>query len=158
MSSVGFFIIFVFVFFNLKATASDMGPTRPRYIFAVMISLHAVLKVEVRFLERPTVAVALTVSYIISRNEPFEYTDSKSVDSDIIAKEIQVTEIAFVHVIFGMFLPKSVTSSRFLIEEMTVAKSTARVTVLIPPAVPTGEPPINIKKRHTIAEESVKYS
>ena len=35
---------------------------------------------------------------------------------------------------------------------------TATVTVFIPPAVPTGEPPINIKSRQTIAVAFVRFS
>ena len=35
---------------------------------------------------------------------------------------------------------------------------TAMVTVFIPPAVPTGEPPINIKKIDVAAEAFVKFS
>lgn len=41
---------------------------------------------------------------------------------------------------------------------MADANITAKVTVLTPPAVPTGEPPINISNRQTIAEESVRFS
>ena len=37
-------------------------------------------------------------------------------------------------------------------------KRTAMVTVLIPPAVPTGEPPITIKIRETNAEAFVRFS
>ena len=32
------------------------------------------------------------------------------------------------------------------------------VTVLIPPAVPTGEPPINMRNREIIVEGSVRFS
>ena len=35
--------------------------------------------------------------------------------------------------------------------ETTVNTSTAIVVVLIPPAVPDGDPPINIKRQHTRA-------
>ena len=37
------------------------------------------------------------------------------------------------------------------------AISTARVTVLMPPAVPTGEPPINISSKDTIAAPFVRF-
>ena len=42
-------------------------------------------------------------------------------------------------------------SRRPLIMETTVNTSTAIVVVLIPPAVPDGDPPINIKRQHTRA-------
>ena len=35
--------------------------------------------------------------------------------------------------------------------------NTTIVTVLTPPAVPTGEPPINIRSRETIAEAFVRF-
>ena len=36
--------------------------------------------------------------------------------------------------------------------------STAKVTVLMPPAVPTGDPPINIRSRDVRAEAFVRFS
>ena len=45
-----------------NAIISEMGPTRPRYIVAVMISLPRSLRLGVKFRVRPTVAVALTGS------------------------------------------------------------------------------------------------
>ena len=46
----------------LKAIASDIGPTLPKYIVAMIIILPMLPSEEVRFLVSPTVAVALTVS------------------------------------------------------------------------------------------------
>ena len=39
---------------------------------------------------------------------------------------------------------------------MAETASTAKVTVLIPPAVPTGEPPITISSRHTMEDALVR--
>ena len=46
----------------VSAMAIEIGPTRPKYIAAQMISLPAVGRLAVRLRLRPTVAVALTVS------------------------------------------------------------------------------------------------
>ena len=46
----------------LNAIAREIGPTLPKYIVLIMIIFPKRLRDEVRFLESPTVAVALTVS------------------------------------------------------------------------------------------------
>ena len=61
-SSMGFLTIFILSFFIWKDIAKEIGPIRPRYIVAVMISLPQTLSADVKFLVKPTVAVALTVS------------------------------------------------------------------------------------------------
>ena len=57
----------------MKASASEIGPIRPIYIVKIIITLPQRPSVGVRFLVRPTVAVALTVSVVIlmsyARNE-----------------------------------------------------------------------------------------
>ena len=45
-----------------RAMAKEMGPTLPKYIVTIMMNFPTVLSDEVRFLESPTVAVALPVS------------------------------------------------------------------------------------------------
>ena len=55
-------ITFWLSFLLPSATASEIGPTLPKYIVTMIISFPIVLSVAVRFLESPTVAVALTVS------------------------------------------------------------------------------------------------
>ena len=45
-----------------SATASEMGPTLPKYMVTMMMNFPTVLRFAVRLLERPTVAEALTVS------------------------------------------------------------------------------------------------
>jgi UDP-N-acetylmuramoyl-tripeptide--D-alanyl-D-alanine ligase len=78
----------VFCFLKLRATAREIGPTLPKYIVAVIINLPTALRLEVRFLERPTVAVALTVSYAISIAEAPSVTAARSkVEQNIIKKD-----------------------------------------------------------------------
>ena len=55
-------MIFGDCFLVLNATASEIGPTRPKYIVAMMIPFPISFRNGVRFLDNPTVAVALTVS------------------------------------------------------------------------------------------------
>ena len=55
-------MLFVIALLDANAIAIEIGPILPRYIVAIMISLPHTLRDEVRFLVRPTVAVALTVS------------------------------------------------------------------------------------------------
>ena len=55
-------MMFGLSFFVKNAIAREIGPTLPRYIVAIIISFHAVFRLGVRALVRPTVAVALTVS------------------------------------------------------------------------------------------------
>ena len=62
MTQIAFLITFSELFRILNATAKDIGPTRPKYIVAIIMHLPKVFKKGVRFLDKPTVAVALTVS------------------------------------------------------------------------------------------------
>jgi hypothetical protein len=62
ISSVGSEITFWLSFLHPNATASEIGPTLPKYIVAIIIRFPKISRVAVRFLESPTVAVALTVS------------------------------------------------------------------------------------------------
>lgn len=55
-------MIFLFTFLKLKAIAREIGPILPKYIVAIIISLPTLLRLAVKFLVSPTVAVALTVS------------------------------------------------------------------------------------------------
>jgi hypothetical protein len=50
-----------------RATAREIGPTLPKYIVTIIMSFPNISRLEVRFRESPTVADALTVSYITSR-------------------------------------------------------------------------------------------
>ena len=155
ISSVGFLMMLWFSLRSLKAIASEMGPTRPRYMVAMIISLPADGRVGVRFRESPTVAVALVVSYTMSRMSALVTAHRSRVDMNIMEKESTVTEIAFLTASFEMFRLNIVVSLLPLTEEIADARITAKVTVLIPPAVPTGEPPMNISSSEMIADSSV---
>ena len=83
---------------------------------------------------------------------------SKSVEIKTIINDIQVTATDFFTVCLDMFLLNSETSFLFFIAEYAVANKTTIVIVFTPPAVPTGEPPMNIKIKQTIADAFVKFS
>mgnify|MGYP003310097835 CR=1 FL=1 len=72
-----------------------MGPTRPRYIVAIIINLPQIFNVAVRLRVNPTVAVALIVSYKISIRGAFVTQDKSIVDTNIIPKDKLHTAIAF---------------------------------------------------------------
>ena len=63
-----------------------------------------------------------------------------TVDRNRMAKDIQATPTALLTVCRGTVLPNMGTSFSPLTAERAAANSTAAVTVLMPPAVPTGEP------------------
>ena len=83
---------------------------------------------------------------------------SKTVEINTIAKDILATATALFVICLDRVLLNNDTSFLFLIAEYAVENNTIIVTVLIPPAVPTGEPPINIKNKQRIAEAFVKFS
>ena len=145
-------------FFNLKDIANEIGPTRPKYIVAERISFPQILRDDVKFRDKPTVAVALTVSNIISSAGAFVHIESKIVETAITIKDVLVTATAFLVICFDKSLLNRDTSFLPRIVAMDVANKTTTVTVLIPPAVPMGEPPINISIRHVIADALVRYS
>ena len=142
----------------LRATAKDIGPTLPKYIVIMIIIFPKVLSIGVRFLERPTVAVALTDSYIASIIEALLVAINNIEDIAQIEINITTTEIAFFIEYSEMRRPNRVASFLLLMVENDEHTRTAMVTVFIPPAVPTGEPPINIKITDTEADAFVKFS
>lgn len=135
-----------------------MGPILPRYIVAAIIILPKVSSKGVKFLVSPTVAVALTVSYRISRKLKLDNAKSKRVEIKTVKKDILKTARALLTACFGMLLEKRLILSRFLMVLCAEQISIQKVTVLIPPAVPTGEPPINIRRIETREEAFVKFS
>ena len=141
-----------------RAIANDIGPTLPKYIVTMMISLPNVLSVAVKFLERPTVAVALTVSYAASRAEASLVAINSTVETAQIEKNITTTATAFLMDSSEMRRPNNVALLLFLIVANAEQTRTAMVTVFMPPAVPTGEPPMNIRMIDTAAEAFVKFS
>lgn len=138
--------------------ASDIGPTLPKYIVNMMMIFPKMFSVPVRFLESPTVAVALTVSYIALITEVLHVASNRIVDATQIVKKKTVTATAFFIESSEMRLPNRVALFLFLIVENAEQNKVATVTVLIPPAVPTGEPPISIKIMDVRAEAFVRFS
>ena len=157
MFSWGFLIRFLFSFRRLKATASEIGPTRPKYIVSTIISLPQRLSDEVRFRERPTVAAALTVSKITSVKDAEVTALKASVEIKTVAKLVAVTARAFPVAPEGKVRLKTETLLRFLRVDQADKSRTAKVTVLMPPAVPTGEPPMNIKSRVIMQDGFVRF-
>ena len=135
-----------------------MGPTLPKYIVIMIISFANVLSVAVKFLESPTVADALTVSYTASRADASLVAIKSTVDVAQIVMKVTATATAFFTDSSEIRRPNKVALFLFLIVANAEQSSTAIVTVFIPPAVPTGEPPISIKIIDTVAEALVKFS
>ena len=150
--------MFVSSFFDLKATANVIGPTLPKYIVKIMIILPHSFKNGVKFLDKPTVAVALTVSKNISVRTLFVVKHNNIVDKNTIAKDIPATAIDFLDISPVIVLLNKTISFLFFIDVNAVATTNTIVTVLIPPAVPTGDPPININTIHNNADALVKFS
>ena len=102
----------------------------------IIISLPKSFSEDVKFLVRPTVAVALAVSYIMSSAEALVVADSNMVAVNIIAKDIAVTANALLTVCFVRVLPNISVLVLPRTEAIAEASKTVKVTVLMPPAVP----------------------
>ena len=74
-----------------------------------------------------------------------------------IINDIQKTATAFFTDLCEIERLNITISFLFLTVESAVRSKTITVTVLIPPAVPTGEPPINISTREIIADVFVRF-
>ena len=89
----------------VNAIANEIGLILPRYMVTMIMIFPIPFRPEVRFLVSPTVAVALAVSYIISRALLSGVTAaSKTVDRNKIAKDMDVTATALFTALLGMFL------------------------------------------------------
>ena len=93
-SSTGFFTLFSPDLFVLKAMSSEIGPTLPKYMVRMITIIPGRLRDDVRFLVRPTVAVALTVSYKISIREKSVKAARSTVDVNIIKNDVHTTATA----------------------------------------------------------------
>ena len=124
----------------------------------MIISFPKVLSDAVRFLESPTVAVALTVSYTTSMTEALLVAINSIVDAEHIVRNVTATATAFFTDASEIRRPNKAVLFLFLTVENAEQMRTATVTVFIPPAVPTGEPPISIRIIDTAAEAFVKFS
>ena len=83
---------------------------------------------------------------------------SNTVDSVQMVKNVIMTAIAFFMDPSEMRRPNNVTLFLFFTVASAQQINTAIVTVLMPPAVPTGEPPIIISIMETTAEAFVRFS
>ena len=135
-----------------------MGPTLPRYIVTMIINFPNVSRADVKFLERPTVAVALTVSYTTSRASALLVAIKRTVEVAHIARNVTTTATAFFTAISEIQRPSRFALFLFLTVANAEQIRTAMVTVFMPPAVPTGEPPISIKIIDTAEEAFVRFS
>ena len=73
-------------------------------------------------------------------------------------RKVTTTATAFLTEPSEMRRPNSVVLFLFLIVANAEQKRTAIVMVFIPPAVPTGEPPISINMIETAADAFVRFS
>ena len=142
----------------LSAINSEIGPTLPKYMVPIITNFPKKLSVDVKFLVRPTVAVALTVSYKISSISALVTAHKRIVDTDMIAKETAITATDLLTDCLGIDLCKREVSSLFFMVATADAIRTAAVTVLIPPAVPVGEPPMNMSISDTNDDAFVRFS
>ena len=123
-----------------------------------MIIFPQRFKDEVRFFESPTVAVALTVSYIIFKISVSVTAARNTVEKNIMINDIHTTATALLTACFDIVLLNKDTSSLPFMVQNADTTSTAIVTVFTPPAVPTGEPPINIRSIATTEVAFVRFS
>jgi hypothetical protein len=75
----------------LNARANDIGPILPKYIVNIIVSLPKRSSFGVSARERPTVAVALTVSNIRSIKGASVVADKRSVDTSNTKDDIRNT-------------------------------------------------------------------
>ena len=151
-------MIFVLVLLLLKAMASEIGPTRPQYMVQIMIIFPARLRLGVKFRDSPTVPVALTASNMISKAGASVTADRRTVDRYMMENDMITTVMALLTNCFDMLLPNSAVWLLLLIMEAAVNAKTVTVTVFTPPAVPTGEPPINMSSKVKNADAFVRFS
>ena len=94
----------------------------------------------------------------MSNTEAFDTADSRMVERNTVKKETVNTETAFLTDSSDSRLLNNETSFLLRMTDVQVFIKTKNVTVLIPPAVPTGLPPINIKRRQIIDDGLVRAS
>ena len=80
------------------------------------------------------------------------------VDAEHIIRNVIATATAFFKDLSEIRRPNKVALFLFLIVANAEQTRTAMVTVFMPPAVPTGEPPISIRIIDTAAEAFVRFS
>ena len=109
-------------------------------------------------LDKPTVAIADVISYKVSRKSPCETARSAIVSRNSVDKLNTAIATHLLIVSSDTFRFNTTTSFFPLILANIEAKSRTTVTVLMPPAVPAGEPPINIRIKYAMQDAGRKYS
>ena len=107
-------------------------------------------------MERPTVPIAEVVSNKISRNPADSITETAIVPIIKIVKDISITEIPVRIFSSGILLPKHSVSLFPFTTVTAVRNNIAIVVVFTPPAVPAGEPPINIRRQEMNTDSSLR--
>ena len=158
ISSTGSDITFWLSFLLPSAMAREIGPTLPKYIVTIIMILPSMFRLDVRLRVSPTVALALTVSKIASMAGMSFVAIKIRVEREHIVINAVVTATAFFTDASEIPRPKRVALLLLRMVENAEHTKTATVTVLIPPAVPTGEPPISINIIETNVDAFVKFS
>ena len=120
-------------------------PNLPNSIVNIINTLPRDDKYGVKFLLSPTVPNAENVSYIISKRSEFFSVIVKQNDINTIQKNdtVRITN-TLLRVSFFIFLLNTEISLFPFISAIIAMNTAAIVVVLIPPAIPPGDPPINI--------------
>ena len=129
----------------LKNMESETGPILPRNIVPIITAFPAVFRFSVRPRESPTVPMAETTSYRQSRKSPGQ-TAVRSVMETTAAVRLAMKIARALRTVFALIFRcrNSVKSFSFSMES-TVKAMIRKVVVLMPPAVPEGYPPINMR-------------
>ena len=151
-------MMFSLCFFIFSETAIEIGPILPKNMVNITIYLPNSFSVAVRFLVKPTVPVALNISYITSRMPLSVVSDRSIVEIKAIVSEIKAIAEHLFMVALLICLLKTETEFLPFITEIVESSKTAKVTVFMPPAVPTGEPPMNISIIESTDEAVVRFS
>ena len=128
-----------------KENATATGPIRPINIRNIITIFPRFVKSGVIPIDKPTVPKAENVSKAIVKKSAFSKMLNKSIPVNTIVNDKTMTDSALRAMSRLTFLLNKVRFSRLRISVTTIKTTNAKVVVLIPPAVPPGEPPINIK-------------
>jgi len=128
------------------ATDKVLIPILPINILSINIILPGMESVCVIPVLSPTVPNADIASNKASLSEHFSKTSKPIVEIMTIAIAVMVRVKALYINLWGIFLLSSTTSLLPLMELKPPAVTAAKVVVFIPPPVPPGDAPINIRK------------
>jgi len=137
------------------ANARVRGPSRPRSIMAIMVSLPTELRLLVTPIESPTVPKADTVSKRYSRNKPRlsawvtspSWVMRRTIVTIVTAEaEAKIMEMDRATVSWGIVRLKRFARSLPLYRLTAREISVARLVVFIPPPHEPGDAPINMRR------------